>query len=59
MKCGHGKAPGAGSPDITVTGSTERAVERHEATCKGAHVFWHHGWLFKVICCAMCGRRVA
>lgn len=58
-KCSHGERPGDLHPDITVSGSTERAVERHEAKCRGARVFWHRGLLFKIICCATCGRRVA
>lgn len=57
-QCSHGKSPGP-SPAITVSGSTERAVERHEARCHNARIFWHHGLLFKVLCCAGCGKRVA
>lgn len=58
-ECRHGHYPGDQHPDITVSGGTERAVVRHEAQCRGAQVFWHHGFLFKVICCATCGERVA
>lgn len=58
-KCNHGQVPGSQYPDITVSGSTERAVEKHEARCRNPRVFWHHGLLSKVICCAGCGRRVA
>lgn len=61
-KCNHGKVPDNAHPDITVSGATERAVERHEARCRNAQVFWHPGTLlgiFKVICCAGCGKQVA
>lgn len=57
-KCGHGQSPGSGSGDITVSGSDEKKVAAHEKKCRGAHVFWHQGLLFKVVCCATCGRKI-
>lgn len=57
-KCGHGQVPGNDHPDITVSGSDERRVAAHEAKCPGARVFWHRGLLFKVVCCATCGRKI-
>ena len=56
-KCGHGYEPGD-APDIEVHGARERAVDEHERRCRGARVFWHPGVLFRVICCATCGRKV-
>lgn len=57
-KCNHGEVPGDKYPDITVSGKDEEKVAAHDRKCPVSHPFWHHGFLFKVICCAGCGRKI-
>ena len=58
--CRHGTWSSTGSHWIE--GGTERAVERHEKSCRKARPFAHPGTLIglmTVVCCATCRRRIA
>lgn len=59
MSCDHGESPNSKFAGTTVFGWDAHAIERHMAKCRGAVIFWHSGLLFKVLCCATCGKRVA
>jgi hypothetical protein len=58
-RCSHGNYTNV---EGVVTGSLDRAAEKHRRQCGKGEVFAHPGTIlgiFKVVCCAGCKRQVA